>query len=169
MLRLAAGLAFAASTAFAQHVPFWQPPYDYVSASTLSAGADWLTKHGGRRLAGNTLLTSSDAQTTYLLVRRSVASEPEVHARWDDLVLVRSGVGVIVMGDSLVRSRYRAPGERVGGQMNRMSQLVVRAGDIVRIPATVPHMFIVAGQEPLEYLIIKQRRQNLPIRWYGED
>jgi len=35
----------------------------------------------------------------------------------------------------------------------------------VRIPAVVPHAFIVSGKEPLDYLVIKQRREGLPIRW----
>jgi mannose-6-phosphate isomerase-like protein (cupin superfamily) len=113
-------------------------------------------------------LSSSDDETVYVLVRRTASSQPEVHARWDDLVLVRSGMGAIEMGDSLVGSRYRAPGERAGGTFTKSYQIVVHAGDLVRIPAAVPHAFVVAGTEPLEYLVIKQRRQKLPIRWFGE-
>ncbi|HEY8166021.1 MAG TPA: cupin domain-containing protein, partial [Gemmatimonadaceae bacterium] len=93
------------------------------------------------------------------------SSQPEWHARWDDFVIVRSGTGVIVFGDSLVGSTLRAPGERRGGTFTRYDQIVVRPGDIVRIPAAVPHAFVVTGKEPLEFLLIKTRRQNLPIRW----
>ena len=117
---------------------------------------------------GTTLLTSSDDQTTYLLVRRRTNSRPEVHARWDDLVIVRAGVGAIEMGDSLVGSTYRAPGERVGGTIMKSYRIVVHAGDMLRIPAAVPHAFIVSGFEPLEYLVIKRRQQRLPIRWASE-
>ena len=79
----------------------------------------------------------------------------------DDLVMVRSGNGAIELGDSLVGSKYRAPGERAGGTFTKSHQIVVHAGDLVRIPATVPHAFIVSGPEPLQYLVIKQRRQEL--------
>lgn len=122
----------------------------------------------GPRTLGETLMTSSDEQTTYLLVHRTTSSQPEVHARWDDLVIVRSGTGTIQLGDSLVGSSYRAPGERIGGQITGRFPLVVHAGDIVRIPAAVPHAFLVAPGEWLDYLVIKQRRQRLPIRWAGE-
>ena len=135
---------------------------DFLPASTLSANADWLRE---KRSIGWTLLTSGDKQTSYVLVRRTVTSQPEVHARWDDVVIIRSGTGAIEMGDSLIASRYRAPGERMGGTLITSSRLVVRAGDIVRIPAAVPHAFVVSGAEALEYLVIKQRRQELPIRW----
>jgi mannose-6-phosphate isomerase-like protein (cupin superfamily) len=136
---------------------------DYVPETTVAFNAARLAEGRG---TGRTLLTSDDQQTTYLIVRRTVASEPEVHARWDDIVIVRSGTGAIEMGDSLVKSRLRAPGERAGGELVKKTQLVVRAGDVVRIPAAVPHSFLVSGTEPLEYLLIKVRRQELPIRWY---
>jgi mannose-6-phosphate isomerase-like protein (cupin superfamily) len=138
---------------------------DFIDARILSQTAAGLDR---RPVVGTTVLTSSDEQTTYLLVRRTTSSKPEVHARWDDLVIVRSGTGAIEMGDSLVGSRYRAPGERIGGKLTGSFQIVVHAGDIVRIPAAVPHAFIVSGAGALEYLVIKQRRQDLPIRWFGE-
>jgi len=138
---------------------------DFIDGTVLSQKAAGLAR---LPVTGMTILTSSDEQTTYLLVRRTTSSKPEVHARWDDLVIVRSGAGAIVMGDSLVGSSYRAGGERVGGRFTRSYEVVVRAGDIVRIPAAVPHAFVVSGTEPLEYLVIKQRRQELPIRWFGE-
>jgi mannose-6-phosphate isomerase-like protein (cupin superfamily) len=59
-------------------------------------------------------------------------------------------------------------GERVGGTFHRSYQIVVRPGDIVRIPAVVPHAFIVSGKQPLDYLVIKQRREDLPVRWKAD-
>jgi mannose-6-phosphate isomerase-like protein (cupin superfamily) len=136
---------------------------DFIPATTLHG-----MFLGNGKVRGTTVLTSADEQTNYVLVRRSTSSEPEVHARWDDLVIVRSGMGAIEMGDSLVGSRYRAPGERVGGKFTKSYTTVVHAGDLMRIPAAVPHAFIVSGPEPLEYLLVKQRRQELPIRWFSE-
>ena len=82
--------------------------------------------------------------------------------------MIRSGDGAIEMGDSLVGSRYRAPGERAGGTIANSRQIVVHPGDLVRIPAAVPHAFVVSGPVPLTYLVVKQRRQQLPIRWFGD-
>ena len=121
---------------------------DFVEAADMGKELRWLD---GRRYMGTTLLTSSDERTTYLLIVRKVSSQPEVHARWDDMVIVRSGTGAIELGDSLVGSQYRAPGERVGGRITKPYQLVVRPGDIIRIPAVVPHRFVVSGVVPFEY------------------
>jgi mannose-6-phosphate isomerase-like protein (cupin superfamily) len=118
-----------------------------------------------KKTLGETVLMSSDEKTFYLFVHRTENSRPEVHARWDDLVIVKSGTGAIEMGDSLIGSEFRAAGERIGGKFHRSYRVVVRAGDIVRIPAVVPHAFVVSGKEPLDYLVIKQRREGLPIHW----
>ncbi|MDB4883764.1 MAG: hypothetical protein JWL95_2530 [Gemmatimonadetes bacterium] len=139
---------------------------DFVRGTQISNDAStWL---GKGRLVGTTLLTSADEQTAYVIVRRTISSKPEVHARWDDVVIVRSGTGAIELGDSLVGSTYRAPGERAGGRIAGTYRIVVHSGDIVRIPAAVPHAFEVSGADALEYLVIKHRRQDLPIRWFGE-
>jgi mannose-6-phosphate isomerase-like protein (cupin superfamily) len=136
---------------------------DFIPAKTFTDAVDLLT---ARNATGRTLMTAADEQTTYLMVRRTTTSDVEVHARWDDIVLVRSGTGAIALGDSLFGSEYRGPGERRGGRLVNSSQLVVHAGDVVRIPAAVPHAFVVTGTVPLEYVVIKIRRQNLPIRWF---
>ena len=139
---------------------------DFLDAKTLSPTAAFLGRV--KPLWGTTLTTSGDEQTQYMLIRRAVSSLPEVHARWDDLVMVRSGDGVIEVGDSLVGSRYRAPGERIGGTITGKHEIVVHPGDLVRIPAAVPHAFIVSGPVPLTFLVVKHRRQELPIRWLGD-
>lgn len=136
---------------------------DILTGGALTEYASEFAR-GGRTL-GETVLMSSDEKTFYIYVHRTENSRPEVHARWDDLVFVKSGTGAIELGDSLVGSEYRATGERIGGRFHRSYQVVVHAGDIVRIPAVVPHAFIVSGKEPLDYLVIKQRRTDLPVRW----
>ena len=138
---------------------------DFIQADNL---ADAAKRLGGRRTRGETMLTSSDEQSTFLLVHRTVSSEPEVHARWDDVIIVRAGAGALELGDSLIGSTYRAPGERRGGTITMRYSILVRAGDMVRIPAGVPHAFTVPRDSALDYFVLKQRRQNLPIRWFGD-
>ena len=138
---------------------------DFIQSADL---ADAAKRLGGRKTRGETVLTSSDEQSTFLLVHRTVSSEPEVHARWDDVIIVRAGTGALDLGDSLVGSAYRAPGERKGGTITMRYSIIVRAGDMVRIPAGVPHAFTVSRDSAVDYFVLKQRRQNLPIRWYGD-
>lgn len=134
---------------------------DYIPASRLLGAL-----RGTGAVLGARLQISGDEQTSFQLVRRREGGVPEVHARWDDFFIIRAGAGTLVTGDSLVGSTYRAPGERRGGRFNKQYEISLKAGDVVRIPAAVPHAVTVSGAEPLEYLLIKQRRQELPIRWF---
>jgi mannose-6-phosphate isomerase-like protein (cupin superfamily) len=135
---------------------------DYVLGKEVNRSFMWLAQGG---YIGENIMTAADDQTTYLIVRRTTSSQPEAHARWDDIVIFRSGAGSVVLGDSLVGATLRAPGELRGGTITKTFELVVAPGDIVRIPAAVPHEFVVAGPDALEYLVIKVRRPRLPIRW----
>ncbi|MDB4889044.1 MAG: hypothetical protein JWL61_899, partial [Gemmatimonadetes bacterium] len=136
-----------------------------ASSATDAFKGPW--NRGSSKVLGTTLLTSADEQTNFELIHRELSGKPEVHARWDDLIIIRSGTGAIITGDSLVGSTYLAPGERVGGHFGKSHEIVLHVGDVIRIPAMVPHEVIVSGTQPLEYLLIKQRRQYLPIRWFG--
>jgi hypothetical protein len=81
---------------------------------------DVLSRFGGAtKTIGETVSMSSDEKTFYVFVHRTENSRPEVHARWDDLVIVQSGTGAIEMGDSLVGSEFRAMGERIGGRFHQ--------------------------------------------------
>jgi mannose-6-phosphate isomerase-like protein (cupin superfamily) len=140
---------------------------DFIPASTANGALRGSMNRGNAKVLGTTLLTSADEQTNFELIRRAVSGQPEVHARWDDLMIIRSGTGAILTGDSLVGSVYRAPGERAGGQFGKSYEIVLHVGDVIRIPAAVPHQVVVSGTQPLEYLLIKQRRQELPIRWFS--
>src|SRR4051794_40164668 len=61
---------------------------DFIDGSTLNDESAYLARW---KALGKTILTSGDEQTTYLLVRRTESSKPEVHSRWDDIVIVRGG------------------------------------------------------------------------------
>ena len=134
---------------------------DYIPASSVTGAL-----RGSGKVMGKTLQTAGDQQTNFQVVRRQESGLPEVHARWDDLMIIRTGAGALITGDSLIGSQYRAPGERRGGRFNKSYEIPLRAGDVIRIPAAVPHAVTVSGGEALEYLLIKQRRQELPIRWF---
>jgi mannose-6-phosphate isomerase-like protein (cupin superfamily) len=118
----------------------------------------------GTRSQGGTLFNAPDEQTSYLLVHRTAPSEPEEHSRWDDVIIVRAGSGTIELGRRTTGARMAAPGEFRGGTIAAPSRLVLRPGDIARIPAGVPHAFSPSGREPWELLIVKVRRPNRPLR-----
>lgn len=116
------------------------------------------------RAEGATLFNSPDNQTSYVLVRRTKPGNVEEHSRWDDLIIVQSGTGDIEVGAKTKGARFMAAGELRGGTITSPSRVALRTGDIVRIPAGVPHAFTPTGNVPWEFLLIKVRRPNKPLK-----
>ena len=134
---------------------------DYVPQGRYDELRNYVVRSGA---TGGTLFNSPDGQTNYVLVLRTKASDVEEHSRWDDLVITRAGSGTIEVGRKTRGARFLAAGELRGGVIASPSRLALRPGDIARIPAGVPHAFVPNGSEPWEFVIIKVRRSNKPLR-----
>lgn len=154
----------AVATAFAA-AQRRRPIVDYVPAYKF----DYLRSYAvNTRTIGGTVAVAWDQQTSYMLVRRTEESQIEEHSRWDDVLLVRAGTGAIVFGRRARGARLVAPGELRGGTLTTRESLVLRVGDMARIPAGVPHAFVPSGAEPWELLIVKVRRPNRPLKRTAE-
>jgi mannose-6-phosphate isomerase-like protein (cupin superfamily) len=134
---------------------------DYVPVERF---AQIRTLVDGAHAEGGTLFIAPDQQTSYMLLRRTAAGAVEEHSRWDDVLIVRSGRGVVELGPRTVGARVAAPGELRGGTLVEARRLVLRTGDVARIPAGVPHAFHPEGAEPWEVLVVKVRRPGKPLK-----
>ena len=133
---------------------------DFVSAKSIVEAQRRAAK---ATMEGTTVFTAPDKQTTYVIVARTVPSAVERHARWDDIVTVRRGSGSVRVGKSVTGARVLAPGQRRGGTLTDPYELHLGPGDVVRIPASVPHAFSPDSGTVFEYFITKVRRPNLPL------
>ena len=95
-----------------------------------------------------------------MAVIRSERGEPELHANWDDVVIVRSGTGVLRTGRQLIGQRLTLPGNWRGGTIQHPDARSLHEGDIVVIPAGVAHQFIPAGSTSFTYWALKGRAAN---------
>lgn len=134
---------------------------DYVPQGRYDELKNWVVR---ARSTGGTLFNSPDGETNYMLVVRSVASNAEEHSRWDDIVVVRSGSGFIEIGKGTTGARFLAAGELRGGTLKDPARLELKPGDVARIPAGVPHAFTPNAGEPWEFLLVKVRRPNKPLK-----
>jgi mannose-6-phosphate isomerase-like protein (cupin superfamily) len=134
---------------------------DYVPAERFDHIRDIVVRTNRE---GATLFNAPDEQTSYMLLRRTKPSQVELHSRWDDLIVVRSGRGSVEVGPRVTRARQAGTGELRGGSIEGPTRLSLKPGDVTRIPAGVPHAFIPEGTEPWEMLVIKVRRPEKPLK-----
>lgn len=107
---------------------------------------------------GAILPMSLDLRAQYIVNARREPSEPEQHAEWDDILIVQSGYGFVDYSARIKGGDKYGEGELRGGVLSPApTTLDLSPGDIVRIPAGVPHVIRPLGAAPLVYLVLKER------------
>lgn len=92
----------------------------------------------------------------FRLLYRDADGAPEQHDHIVDIVYVQSGEGVLQLGGTMVGKRSGSgPGEYLGTRLDGGERHPLRAGDIVHIPATIPHSFLVPAGQHITYVLVK--------------
>ncbi|MBV9879190.1 MAG: hypothetical protein JO180_01790 [Gemmatirosa sp.] len=123
---------------------------EYYSAATLARTADSLrAEHAVAKVLGDR------GAYQYVLVVRDATAGPEQHARWTDVMLVQAGSATVLLGGQYQNGREESPGETRGGQLVGATARQVGAGDLLVIPAGLPHQVQVAAGTSIRYLTVK--------------
>jgi mannose-6-phosphate isomerase-like protein (cupin superfamily) len=87
---------------------------------------------------------------------RDADGNPEQHDKIIDVVYVQSGEGTLVFGGTMVGRRAGGgAGEWLGTSLEGGERRPLGAGDIVHIPATIPHSFLVPKGKHISYVLVK--------------
>lgn len=78
-----------------------------------------------------------------LAIRRDGDGEAEVHDTQVDVVFVKSGEGTLILGGTVVEPRTTGPGEIRGKSITGGVSKKMSAGDVIHIPAKIPHQMLV--------------------------
>ena len=79
----------------------------------------------------------------------------EVHEKLVDVLVVQSGEATLVVGGEVIGPRTTAPGEIQGDSIQGGVSNKVSAGDVIHIPAGVPHQFFVDTGKQITYFVVK--------------
>jgi mannose-6-phosphate isomerase-like protein (cupin superfamily) len=92
---------------------------------------------------------------SFLFVHRAADGQVEWHETQADVFLVESGSATLVVGGRLVNGETVGPHEKRNGSIVGGVRRKLSAGDIVRIPARVPHQLLLEGAPEFNYFVIK--------------
>ncbi len=73
---------------------------------------------------------------------RTVSGGAEVHAHWDDVMIVEEGSATLVTGGTAVDSRTGADGETHGTKVEGGESRKIGVGDVLTVRAGTPHQLI---------------------------
>jgi mannose-6-phosphate isomerase-like protein (cupin superfamily) len=122
----------------------------FYPASMLSSLGDSLAAQG---VPARVLGDRGDYQ--YVLVRRDASGAPERHARWTDIIVVQAGTATVLVGGTLSGQHTESPGEERGGTITGAEVRTVGAGDLLVIPAGLPHQVQLGSGGSVRYLVVK--------------
>ena len=90
------------------------------------------------------------------LLYRDADGLPEQHDTIIDVVMVQSGEGTLQLGGEMIGRRPGAgAGEYVGTRLDGGTRHPLGAGDVVHIPAGIPHSFLVPNGKHITYVLVK--------------
>jgi len=96
---------------------------------------------------------------TFQIIRRDESGEPEIHEAWNDIHIVQEGEGGVIYGGKIEGGRQTAPGEIRGGKIVGGTTQKLGPGDVVDIPAGVPHQTTVEKGKSYTVLIFKVEKK----------
>ena len=81
---------------------------------------------------------------------------PEQHDNIIDVVFVQSGEGALQLGGTMIDKKATGgAGESVGSRLEGGERHPLGAGDVIHIPAKVPHAFLVTKGKHITYVLVK--------------
>jgi mannose-6-phosphate isomerase-like protein (cupin superfamily) len=125
-------------------------------AASLSSMAKSLSAEAGsdpRRLAVRQL--KDFPNENFILAHREADGQPEVHETQVDVIVVQSGTAILLVGGTLLNGETVSPHEKRNGTIQGGLRQKVAAGDIIRIPAGMPHQVLLDGAHDFTYLVVK--------------
>ena len=105
---------------------------------------------------GGTLVDRNDGNYSIMAAHRDKPGEVEVHELDTDIVYVVQGKAELVTGGSVVDAKTTAKNEVRAGSITGGQSLQLSKGDVVVIPAGIPHWFREVP-EPFDYFVVKVR------------
>lgn len=91
--------------------------------------------------SGSTLATTGNLALKTSV--RTTSGGAEIHAHFDDLMIVEQGSATIVTGGTIANAKTDAEGETKGAHIEGGVSREVKPGDIIIVPAGVPHQLII--------------------------
>lgn len=92
---------------------------------------------------------------SFISVLRTATAQAELHQTQADVFVVESGEGTLVVGGKMTDEKTTAPNEVRGSAITGGTERKLAVGDMVAIPAKVPHQVKVDAGKQICYFVVK--------------
>ena len=136
-------------------LPAGDPPgfYLWKSAELKGFSKTLAPQMNDKKVATQSI--ASYGNYSFMVAHREGSGEAEYHATQADVFVVQSGEATLVVGGELVDGKTSTPNEMRGPSIKGGTEKKLAAGDIVTIPAKVPHQLKLDAGKQFTYFVVK--------------
>jgi len=98
---------------------------------------------------------AKEGNRTFMIAHREGSGVAEWHEKEADVMFISAGSITMVYGGTIVDAKTTAPGEMRGPSIRGGTEAKLSTGDVLHIPAKVPHQMILAPGAKVTYFVTK--------------
>ena len=123
------------------------------STDIAAKGAELAKKLDAQKVANEVIATEGNRK--FMIAHREGSGLAEWHEKEADVIFISSGRVTMVTGGTIVDSKTTAAGEMRGPSIKGGTEAKLGPGDVLHIPAKVPHQMILAQGVKVTYFVTK--------------
>jgi uncharacterized RmlC-like cupin family protein len=125
----------------------------WKATDIAAKGKELGQKLDAQKSANEVLATEGNRR--FMVAHREGSGQAEWHEKEADVMFISAGAVTMVYGGTMVDEKPTAAGERRGSAIKGGTQANLVAGDVLHIPAKVPHQMILAPGAQVTYFVTK--------------
>jgi mannose-6-phosphate isomerase-like protein (cupin superfamily) len=86
---------------------------------------------------------------------RTASGGAEVHAHWDDVMIVEEGSATLITGGTVVDGKTNADGETHGARIEGGHSQTIKPGDVLTVRAGTPHQLLLPAGTTYGAVVVK--------------
>ncbi|MEN3336537.1 MAG: hypothetical protein V7647_213 [Acidobacteriota bacterium] len=100
-------------------------------------------------------IVAADGNRTFMVAHREGSGLAEWHEKQADVMTISVGDVTMVYGGTIVDEKTTAPGEKRGASIKGGTEVKLGPGDVLHIPAQVPHQMKLDPGKQVTYFVTK--------------
>lgn len=123
------------------------------STDIAAKGRVLAQKLDAQKVASETI--AIEGNRTFMIAHREGSGLAEWHEKQADVIVISSGQITMVYGGTIPDGKTTAPGEMRGASIQGGTEAKLGPGDVLHIPAKVPHQMMLAPGAQVTYFVTK--------------
>jgi uncharacterized RmlC-like cupin family protein len=125
----------------------------WTSADIAAKGKTLAQKLDANKVASEVI--SSEGNRTFMIAHREGSGQAELHDKQADVIMISTGNITMVYGGKVVDGKVTGPGETRGPSISGGTEVKLGPGDVLHIPAKVPHQMKLDPGKQVTYFVTK--------------